>query len=113
MNNYGIRGNALHLISSYLSNRKQYVSVLNENSDELTVDFGGPLGSVLGPLLFILYINDLCNITEKGTFVLFADDTNNFVAAGSKNEVVTMANKDCGVIRNQRQKYVDTYPQIS
>ena len=100
LNNYGIRGNALHLISSYLSNRKQYVSVLNENSDELTVDFGVPQGSVLGPLLFILYINDLCNITDKGKFVLFADDTNIFVAAGSKNEVYTMANKVLQTVNN-------------
>ena len=90
----------MHLISSYLSNRKQYVSVLNENSDELTVDFGVPQGSVLGPLLFILYINDLCNITDKGKFVLFADDTNIFVAAGSKNEVYTMANKVLQTVNN-------------
>ena len=48
---------------------------------------------MLGPLLFILYINDICNITSLGKFVLFADDTNIFVAADSKNEVYDMANK--------------------
>ena len=93
LNNYGIRGNALNLISSYLSNRKQFVDVLNVKSDELPVEFGVPQGSVLGPLLFILYINDICNITSLGKFVLFADDTNIFVAADSKNEVYDMANK--------------------
>ena len=93
LHNYGIRGNALKLISSYLSNRKQFVSVLNENSDELLVEFGVPQGSVLGPLLFILYINDLCNITDMGKFVLFADDTNIFVASDTKDKVYDMANK--------------------
>ena len=90
---YGIRGNALRLISSYLSNRKQYVNVLDTKSNELPVDFGVPQGSVLGPLLFILYINDICNVSADGKFVLFADDTNIFVAANSIVEVHKIANQ--------------------
>jgi hypothetical protein len=93
LSNYGIRGNALNLISSYLSDRKQYVSVLNEKSSELPVKFGVPQGSVIGPLLFLLYINDICNITNMGEFILFADDTNIFIAAESKEEVYVLANK--------------------
>ena len=93
LNNYGIRGNALNLISSYLSNRKQCVSVLDVQSEELPVEYGVPQGSVLGPLLFILYINDLCKLTETGEFVLFADDTNIFVAAETKEKAYIMANK--------------------
>ena len=93
LSHYGIRGNALKLISSYLSNRKQFVNVLNENSTKLTVEFGVPQGSVMGPLLFILYINDICNITNKGKFVLFADDTNIFIAADTKNEAFIIANQ--------------------
>ena len=83
----------MNLISSYLSNRKQFVNVLDTKSDELSVEFGVPQGSVLGPLLFLLYINDICNITNKGKFVLFADDTNIFVAADSKNKVYELANE--------------------
>ena len=97
---YGIRGNTHALIGSYLSNRKQYVSVLGENSDELSVLFGVPQGSVLGPLLFIIYINDIYNSTDLGKFVLFADDTNIFVADKCKIKVFEKANKVLKSINN-------------
>ena len=82
LEHYGIRvRSALNLIKSYLSSRTQYVNVLDEKSDTLPVLFGVPQGSVLGPLLFLLYVNDIIsNVSEKGKFVLFADDTNVFVA---------------------------------
>ena len=76
LEHYGIPGCALEWFRSYLSDSKQYVSVNGKSSSLLTVSCGVPHGSVLGPLLFLVYINDLPNASKKLTFYLFADDTN-------------------------------------
>ena len=80
----------------YLSDRYQQVKIQNHTSEKLLVKFGVPQGSVLGPLLFILYINDLqriCIGKENVKFVLYADDTNIFIAFNKLTNASFMAQK--------------------
>ena len=75
MEHYGIRGIALDWFASYLSYRKQYFSVNGYASDYLDICCGVPQRSVFGPLLFLIYINDLSNVSKSLSFYIFADDT--------------------------------------
>ena len=73
---YGIKGTELAWFKSYLTNRTQFVSYNGTNSRTLTITTGVPQGSILGPLLFIIYMNDIHNASSKFHAILFADDTN-------------------------------------
>ena len=76
LRNYGIRGIALSWIKSYLLNRQQFVTIENSQSSRLTLKCGVPQGSILGPLLFLIYVNDIIKSSSILSFILFADDTN-------------------------------------
>ena len=78
LNHYGIRGNTLQLIRSYLTDREQCVQVSNTITDMDKIRHGVPQGSLLGPLFFLLYINDIAQCSPLLTY-LFADDTTIFL----------------------------------
>ena len=71
----GIKGDLYKILESYLSNRFQLTKFNNIYSKPAEVTMGVPQGSILGPLLFIVYINDLSNVTDDAKFYFFADDT--------------------------------------
>ena len=87
LDHYGIRGPAYNLLKSYLSNRKQYVKIGKYNSELREINCGVPQGSVLGPLLFILYINDLHKACTSGNIRIFADDTTVFYECKTVNDI--------------------------
>ena len=78
---YGVHDKSLDLFQSYLSNRTQVVEVNGKLSEKGTIKHGVPQGSILGPLLFLLYINDISQSSDILKFFLFADDTTVFYSA--------------------------------
>ena len=75
---YGIRGLALQWFKNYLTGRTQYVLYNNTQSSKQYITCGVPQGSVLGPLLFLIYINDIPNCLKHSKSIVFADDTTIF-----------------------------------
>lgn len=89
---YGIRGHEAGILHSYLSYRKQIVYLNNEHSEIKSVTSGVPQGSKLGPLLFIIYLNDIININPIAKFIIYADDTSMFFSGSDIKELVGECN---------------------
>ena len=97
---YGIRGIVKEWFKSYLCSRKQFVSVGSTSSEEQTISCGVQQGSVLGPLLFLLYINDFKNCSNILDFHLFADDTNAFYSNKSLLDIESTINNQLINVNN-------------
>ena len=89
---YGIRGVAFNWMKSYLSNRVQFVQYNETFSSKSIIQCGVPQGSILRPLLFLLYINDLSNVSNILELILFADDTNIFFSHQKFSSLVNTVN---------------------
>ena len=92
LSNYGVRGHVLDWFRSYLTDRQQFVSIRNVHSNAGKLCCGVPQGSVLGPLLFLVYINDIQNCVPGTSIKLFADDTNIFISSPTVDLVYIQAN---------------------
>jgi hypothetical protein len=91
LNHYGIRGHANTFFRSYLTNRQQCTFINGHTSDLLNINCGVPQGSVLGPILFLIYINDLCCALNNYLVRLFADDTCILIHNSDLNVVIQQA----------------------
>ena len=100
LEHYGIRGRANEWFQSYLSNRQQFVSINGFESKPLAMNYGVPQGSVLGPLLFLIYINDLHNAIKYSTTLHFADDTNLLAVNESLKKLQKQVNLDLRFLCN-------------
>ena len=96
---YGIRGVALDLLTSYLNSRQQFVSLNQNQSDMIEVKLGIPQGSTLGPLFFLIYINDLPNAVNCVPR-LFADDTCLVIQATNLDTLQTKINNELKTLYN-------------
>ena len=94
LSHYGIRGKALEWFRSYLSERKQYVYLDNYKSHLRNIQCGVPQGSLLGPLLFVIYINDFYRSSDILSFILFADDSNLFYSNPDPHILVKTINTE-------------------
>ena len=100
LDSYGIRGNFLKLIKTYLLNRKKLTKFNNVKSDSQNIMFGVPQGSILGPLIFLLYMNDIVNSALEGESVIFADDTNIFVTGNNEKRNLLFSRQSIKICLN-------------
>ena len=100
----GVEGSVYDILRSYLSDRRQVVVVDGQKSDMLDVKAGVPQGSRLGPLLFIIYMNDIVNDIESD-ILIFADDTSLFATGSDPAETAAQLNRDLTKISNWADKW--------
>ncbi len=94
INHYGIRGLALDCFSSYCKDRKQCTFLTETRSQKEMVTCVVPHSSVIGPLLFIIYVNDMSNCLSSATAIIFAEDSTIYKSQIKLNDLFTVVNRD-------------------
>ena len=97
---YGLSEAALKLMQSYLTNRKQYVEINVTQSTKNDITVGVPQGSILGPLLFIIYINDIIHSSTVFIFIIFADDTTLYTTLNTQEDINDILNDELVKLNN-------------
>ena len=105
----GIRGNLLSWFSDYLSDRAQRVVIKGQYSEWLTLNAGVPQGSVLGPLLFLVFINDLAYVVRHCQIRMFADDTCLFISVDNREDAANLLNQDLAGIQHWSEQWLVTF----
>ena len=100
LEHYGFRGIVLDWFKNYLSNRKQFGSFDTSESEQKNIVCGVPQGSILGPLLFILYVNDITNTSDVLDFILFADDTTILYSHSNIENQINLINEELNEVSN-------------
>ena len=100
LEHYGFRGIVLGWFKNYLSNRKQFVSFDTSESEQKKYCMCVPQGSILGPLLFILYVNDITNTSDVLDFILFADDTTILYSHSNIENQINLINEELNEASN-------------
>ena len=95
---YGIKGCNLRRFESYLSNRKQFITYGDKQTNIESITCGVPQGSILGPLLFLIFVNDLHKVTKYLDPIMFADDTNLFYSHKNIKTLFQIVNSELKLV---------------
>ena len=103
LSHYGIRGLSLQWFQSYLDARQQFTLLNGNNSEHKPVECGVPQGSILGPLLFLIYVNDIQYCSNLLRYILFADDTCIYLSGNTIDSLISTMNIQLQLIDNWMQ----------